>query len=193
MSGDDDETTVELRTSRLLLRTPRPTDRAALEALFACPGVVRWWGPRSEDDIDEALDRSEPEVTVLMLELVDRGPDVDAGTDVDAGPVIGLIQFHEEEDPMYRHAGIDLAIHDDHQRKGLGPEAIRAVVEHLERLGHHRVVIDPNADNAAAIAAYRRVGFSPVGTMRSYEWSEHEQRWTDGLLMELLIFELPDR
>jgi aminoglycoside 6'-N-acetyltransferase len=143
---------------------------------------MRWWGPQDDDDIDETIDRSEPEVTVLLMELAQ--PDVSAPGS--ASPVIGVIQFHEEEDPMYRHAGIDIAIHDDHQRKGYGTEAIRLVVDHLFSIGHHRIVIDPNAANQAAIAAYAGVGFSPVGTMGQYEWSEHEQRWTDGLLMELL-------
>ena len=52
--------------------------------------------------------------------------------------------------------------------------------------GHHRIVIDPNAANTRAIHAYETVGFRRVGVMREYEWSAHEQRWTDGLLMDLL-------
>lgn len=172
---------IELRTERLVLRSPTAEDRAAVTGLFACDGVRRWWGSQTDEDIDEVLDRSDPEVTVLVIELDRPAP----------GGVIGVIQYHEETDPTYRHAGIDIAIHDDHQRQGIGPEAVVAVVDHLAALGHHRIVIDPNAANTAAIAAYGRVGFSAVGTMRSYEWSEHEQRWTDGLLMELLVSERP--
>lgn len=166
-------TELRLTSDRLVLRPGDPADRPAVVSLFACPGVMRWWGPQDEDDIDETIHRSEPEVTVLLMELEGSG-------------VIGVIQFHEEEDPMYRHAGIDIAIHDDHQRQGYGTEAIQLVVDHLFSIGHHRIVIDPNAANQPAIAAYTSIGFAPVGTMRQYEWSEHEQRWTDGLLMELL-------
>lgn len=147
--------------------------------VFAGDGVRRWWGSQSDEDIDEmvALADPDPDTTVLLIEV--------------GGAVIGVVQFYEEGDPQYRHAGIDVAIHDDHQRRGLGPETVALVVDHLASLGHHRVVIDPNASNRAAITAYERVGFSPVGVMRRYEWSEAEGRWTDGLLMELLIDERP--
>ena len=59
--------------------------------------------------------------------------------------------------------------------------------------GHHRLTIDPAAENARAIACYRRVGFRPVGVMRQYErvWWE-DGRLRDGLLMELLAHELDD-
>jgi aminoglycoside 6'-N-acetyltransferase len=50
-------------------------------------------------------------------------------------------------------------------------------------------VIDPAADNAAAIACYRKVGFRPVGIMRQYERGP-EGEWHDGLLMDLLAAEL---
>ncbi len=161
----------------MTLRTGRPGDRAGLAEVLECEGVRRWWGPVAPHDLDGLVADTDPETTVLVIEHDDR--------------VIGLIQFHEEDDPMYRHAGIDLAIHDREQGKGYGPEAIRLVIDHLAAMGHHRVVIDPNAANSRAIAAYGRVGFSPVGVMRCYEWSDHEQRWTDGLLMELLIGEQP--
>ena len=172
---DHDSQSLRLESGRLVLRTGNERDRPEIVALFACPGVRRWWGSQDEDDIDEVIDRPEPEVTVLVIEH--------------AGAVIGVVQFHEEDDPMYRHAGIDIAIHDDHQRQGFGTEAIQTVVDHLFANGHHRIVIDPNAANEAAIAAYASLGFQPVGTMRQYEWSEHEERWTDGLLMELLANE----
>jgi aminoglycoside 6'-N-acetyltransferase len=45
------------------------------------------------------------------------------------------------------------------------------------------------ADNARAIAAYRKVGFRPVGIMRRYERAA-DGHWRDGLLMELLAEEL---
>jgi aminoglycoside 6'-N-acetyltransferase len=61
-------------------------------------------------------------------------------------------------------------------------------VEHLiEERGHHRVTIDPAADNAAAIRTYEKVGFKPVGVMRAYERDVGGQGWHDGLLMELVV------
>ena len=51
--------------------------------------------------------------------------------------------------------------------------------------GHHRLTIDPAADNEAAIACYANVGFRPVGVLRRYE-RQADGTWADGLLMELL-------
>ena len=52
-----------------------------------------------------------------------------------------------------------------------------------------RLVIDPAADNAAAIASYSKVGFRPVGIMRRYERGS-DGSWHDGLLMDLIAEEL---
>jgi aminoglycoside 6'-N-acetyltransferase len=56
--------------------------------------------------------------------------------------------------------------------------------------GHHRVVIDPAADNEAAIRCYAAVGFRPVGVLRRYERDVDGPGWHDGLLMDLLADEL---
>ena len=46
-------------------------------------------------------------------------------------------------------------------------------------------MIDPAADNAAAIRCYEKVGFRPVGIMRAYERGA-DGTLHDGLLMDLL-------
>jgi hypothetical protein len=67
------------------------------------------------------------------------------------------------------------------------PEAVRRVVDHLvDERGHHRVVIDPAVANQAAIKAYAKAGFRPVGVMREYERDAGGEGWHDGVLMELL-------
>jgi aminoglycoside 6'-N-acetyltransferase len=104
--------------------------------------------------------------------------------------VAGMIQFHEELTPKYRHAGIDLFLDPALHGRGVGTEAVRQVVRHLmHERGHHRIVIDPAAANAAAIRSYEKVGFKPVGIMRRYERDVGGDGWHDGLLMELLAGE----
>jgi aminoglycoside 6'-N-acetyltransferase len=106
------------------------------------------------------------------------------------GETVGLIQYHEEDDPMYRHAGIDLFLSQSVQGRGLGTDAVRTMARHLvDDRGHHRLVIDPAADNVAAIRAYEKAGFRPVGVMRRYERLPGGE-WHDGLLMDLLADEL---
>ena len=50
-------------------------------------------------------------------------------------------------------------------------------------------MIDPAADNQAAIRCYSKVGFRPVGVMRNYERGM-DGTWHDGLLMDLIADEL---
>ena len=108
------------------------------------------------------------------------------------GETIGIVQSYEESDPMYHHAGIDIAIRSSWQRKGLGPDAIRTLARHLiDERGHHRLTIDPAAHNTGAIKAYERVGFRPVGRLRQYERGP-DGTWHDGLLMDMLADELRD-
>jgi aminoglycoside 6'-N-acetyltransferase len=108
------------------------------------------------------------------------------------GEVIGAIQYGEEDDPMYRHANIDIFVTTARHRQGFGSEAIRVLARYLiaER-GHHRLTIDPALDNQAAIRAYEKVGFRRVGVMRSYERGP-DGTWHDGLLMEMLSDDLKE-
>ena len=102
-------------------------------------------------------------------------------------------QLYEEVDPDYRHAGIDLAIIPGLHGRGYGAEAVALLSRHLfENRGHHRIVIDPNAANEAAIRAYEKVGFRKVGRMRRYEFDHTLDEWTDGMLMDLLPEDLID-
>lgn len=107
------------------------------------------------------------------------------------GSVVGFIQSNENAEPEYRHASIDIFVGAPYHSQGIGTDAVRTLAVHLVRdLRHHRVVIDPLADNAAAIRCYRKVGFKPVGVMRRYELNRETGQWQDGLLMDLLAEEL---
>lgn len=165
-----------LNGARVTLRPVGPGDRDSLQRIFSDPQVARWWGDPARS-VRDALNLMEGE-SGFVIELGDEA--------------IGFIQCFEENDPMYRYAAIDLALHSDWQGKGLGPDAIRTLAKYLtgER-GHHRITIDPAAHNTRAIKAYEKVGFKSVGIMRKYERGP-DGEWHDGLLMELLAEELSD-
>jgi aminoglycoside 6'-N-acetyltransferase len=168
-----------LAGARVQLRPGHAGDEVAIQAVFDAPEVTRWWPNATPDEITSLVENRDPDVDVWMIEV--------------DGRVVGMIQAYEETDPMYRHAGIDIVMHPEAHGRGLGPEAIRVVARHLfEDRGHHRLVIDPNADNARAIHVYEKVGFRRVGVLREYERDAAGQRWTDGLLMDLLRDELTD-
>jgi len=151
-------------------------DADVLAAILAEPGVARWWGEWDRARVTRDLLAADPTGQVYAIEHVGR--------------VVGSIQSDEETDPEYRHANIDLFLGEGARGRGLGPDAVRTLAAHLiDDGGHHRITIDPAADNAAAIRAYEKVGFRPVGIMRRYQRLAG-QDWVDGLLMDLLADEL---
>jgi aminoglycoside 6'-N-acetyltransferase len=159
--------------SRLTLRPLAPGDEAELLRIHRMPEVVRWW-----DEPSEGFPWDETRSTRLTIVL--------------DGAVAGLIQFWEESELKYRHAGIDVFLDPALHGRGLGTEAVRRVVEHLiEERGHHRITIDPAAANATAIRAYEKAGFRRVGVMRLAERDADGKGWHDSLLMELVV--IPDR
>jgi aminoglycoside 6'-N-acetyltransferase len=159
---------------RVTLRSTTPEDAERLNPIRNEPEVLRWWGHLEPGEMEEFVAAE----SSLAIEV--------------EGQVIGAIQFFEEEDPMYRHANIDVYVTAARHGQGYGTEAVQVLARHLlEERGHHRITIDPAAANAAAIRAYEKVGFRPVGVMRSYEQGP-DGTWHDGLLMELLAGELLD-
>jgi aminoglycoside 6'-N-acetyltransferase len=59
----------------------------------------------------------------------------------------------------------------------------------IDERGHHRIVIDPATENTAAIRAYEKAGFRPVGVTRKSERDADGRGWHDSLLMDLLAGE----
>jgi aminoglycoside 6'-N-acetyltransferase len=161
-----------VRIEDVILRPLADHDAPELQRIHATPEVVRWWDtppkgfPLSDD----------PDSTRLTIVL--------------DGAVAGMIQFSEQLEPKYRSAQIDLFLDPALHGRGLGTEAVRQVVRLLiDQRGHHRITIDPATANTAAIRSYEKVGFRPVGVMRSYERDVGREGWHDGLLMELLAGE----
>ncbi|BEP14698.1 GNAT family protein [Acidothermaceae bacterium B102] len=105
--------------------------------------------------------------------------------------VAGFVQYYEENEAHYRHAGIDILVDPALHNRGIGRDAIATLAKHLiDDRGHHRLVIDPAADNEAAIRCYTAVGFRPVGILRQQERNNDDSGWHDALLMDLLADEL---
>lgn len=166
---------VELVGTLVRLRPVVESDRSALIAIRSTDEVRRRW---RGDDLDAEFSEGLADDETHRFAIEELG-----------GGVIGLIQFGEEDDPDYRHASIDIYIDPSVHRRGYASDAIRTLVAHLfDDRGHHRLTIDPAADNEAAIACYAKVGFRPVGVMRSYE-RQGDGNWADGLLMEMLGLE----
>ena len=159
----------ELRGELVVLRPLAEADAPTLRAIALTPEVVRWWGRQG----DEFPLRDDPDTTRFAI--------------VEGDAVVGLVQYGEEPDADYRHAWIDVFLEPRRHGRGLGTDAVRTLAEHLIReRGHHRVTIDPAAENAAAVRSYEKAGFEPVGVMRK-AWRGPDGVWHDVLLMELVV------
>ena len=145
---------------------PLVFDHAArLREIRGEPAVHAWWG-RMEDEFPF----DEPESTRFTI-WVD-------------GQVAGMVQYGEEEEPEYRHAWVDIFVATEFHGRGVGTDAVRTMVRHLvDDRRHHRITIDPSVDNAAAVRAYEKAGFRPIGVMELAERSP-DGRWRNALFME---------
>ena len=163
-----------LHGERVLLRPLEERDFGRLVEIGAEPEVARWW-PRIDGELAEKLAGDDSSVC-LTIEY--------------DGRVAGMIQFHEENEPDFRHAGMDVFLSTECHGQGLGADAVRTLARHLlQERGHHRLTIDPAAANERAIRCYERVGFRRVGIMRRY-WRDPSGEWRDGLLLDLLADDL---
>ena len=162
----------------VVLRPLRRGDADRLAALVGDPMVARWWGSRPGDfEHHRAGFVSDADGNEAFAIEVD-------------GALAGWLGVYEEEEADYRHAGLDIFLDPALQGAGHGSRALRLAAHWLlHERGHHRLIIDPAADNERAIAVYASLGFRPVGVMRAYERGS-DGNWHDGLLMDLLAGEL---
>jgi aminoglycoside 6'-N-acetyltransferase len=149
------------------LRPATPADIPVLLAILDEPEVARWWRRAEWERINEAD-------AVVYAIVVD-------------GDVIGCIEYNEETDPDYRSAAVDIFVSGRTQGRGIGPDALRTLIDHLvvDR-GHHRLTVDPAVANTRAIHVYEKLGFRRVGVLRGYERGR-DGVWRDALLMEYAV------
>jgi aminoglycoside 6'-N-acetyltransferase len=158
----------------VVLRPLARNDATALLEILSHPEVERWWGRYDAEKLER--DFYAPDwCCALVIEL--------------GGDIAGVIHYHEESDPDYKRAQVDILVAGGRQEQGLGTEALRVLIAWLiDERGHHRITMDPAVDNTRAIHVYEKVGFKPIGVARRYERGADGQ-WHDALLMDLLAEE----
>ena len=140
------------------LRPAGANDVDRLVAWHADPEVARYWD-------DETFTQEE------MRERLARD-DVDAWIVEADGEPVGYLQTHPD--------GLDMFLIPSARGRGLGPDAARAMAEHLlHERGRDRVTVDPYAWNEGAVRAWQRAGFVEVS--RHGAGGEYTAPW---ILME---------
>ena len=159
---------------RVTLRPPRAGESDLMAEAIAADPVA---GPRwSTSPATMRRWLAEEELNLLVVEF--------------EGDLVGIMDFEEVLEPEYHSAGMDIGLLECCIGKGLGTEALQVLGAWLVDVrGHHRLTIDPAADNARAIRAYEKIGYRPIGVARCYERGP-DGVWHDNLLMDMLANEL---
>jgi aminoglycoside 6'-N-acetyltransferase len=155
---------VDVATGELTTVRPATDDDAELLAGWhGDPDVARYWD-------DETF-------TVEEMSERLRRPDVEAYVVEEQGEPVGYVQAWRDGDD----AGLDMFLIPSARGRGLGPDAVRALAQQLvEERGWPSLTVDPYVWNAAAVHAWQRAGFRPIGVRPPDD--EHTAHW---LLMEL--------
>ena len=99
-----------LSGDRLVLRPGRPDEIPALIAILTDPRVARWWGiPSSPEEVEVSLRGGDGD-PLLVIEV--------------EGAIAGGVYYHEENEPDYRRAGVDIFLGGSPQGRGLGRETL---------------------------------------------------------------------
>jgi RimJ/RimL family protein N-acetyltransferase len=166
---------------RLILRRLCPSDAEAMFGYRADPEVSRYqnWLPASVDEVGSFLE------SLSGIEPDSPGRWFQAGIELrESGELIGDCGIHvSATDPRQVEIGISLA--PSFQRRGLGSEALRALLGYLFRdLGKHRVFGSVDARNEASLALLRRVGMRQEAHFIESYWSRGE--WADDVVFGML-------
>ena len=103
--------------STVTLRPATPADVLALVTIRATPEVQERWGGADDLTAEILDDLVAPELHLMVIDEADR--------------IVGAIQWQASEDPVYRHAGIDLYVDPALHGRGLGTDAVRTLARHL--------------------------------------------------------------
>ncbi|RVT92196.1 N-acetyltransferase [Rhodovarius crocodyli] len=153
----------ELQTARLRLRRFRPEDAEGLHQCLADPGTMRFWNTPPH---------TRPlETERAVLRMMDCTPAYYrfwAVADAQDDRCIGLASYHDGH-IRSRRADLGYMIHPAHQRRGLGTEAVGALVGFcFTELRLHRLQLLIHPENTASLALAARLGFRREGLLRGH-------------------------
>ncbi|MFO0682045.1 MAG: GNAT family N-acetyltransferase [Sandaracinus sp.] len=157
----------------ITFRALTEADLPLLATWLVAPHVSPWW--KGESTLDEVRAEYLPRLHDDALAPLDAPAGVTQYVVLEDGAPIGFCQAYrvmahqkdgwwlEETDPCA--LGIDQLIgREDRIGRGVGTEMVRAFCEHL--FADPRVTtiqLDPEPENARAIACYRKAGFVEIG------------------------------
>jgi ribosomal-protein-alanine N-acetyltransferase len=166
MTTEPGEAFPTLSTQRLRLRRVERTDAGGLHACFGDPEAMRSW------DFPAFQTIAETERLLSWLAKITNPYDhlAWAVTESPSNACIGMVCYHHRE-ARNKRLELGYILAPQRQRRGLGTEAVRALVDYcLGRLGVHRVQAFVHPDNTASIRLVERLGFRCEGGPLTDYW-----------------------
>ena len=74
---------------------------------------------------------------------------------------------------------MNIAVHPDHRKKGIGTTLILELIDALKTRGSHSLMLEVRSSNSSAISVYKNLGFLEVGRRKNYYRNPKE----DALIM----------
>jgi aminoglycoside 6'-N-acetyltransferase len=152
--------------------TLRPVEATDIELLIewhADPEVSRFWDDKTFTRETMLARLARPDVTPYLV-LADGVP-------------VGYLQVWLDAES----GGLDMFLEPSARGRGLGPDAARAMAQHLlDDRGWTRVTVDPYAWNEQALHGWRKAGFVEVS--RHEPDDEHTAEW---VLFEFSPYPVP--
>ncbi|MGH6747592.1 GNAT family N-acetyltransferase [Novosphingobium sp.] len=148
-------------TERLTLRGRTPDDAEALFPAMSDPGIMTWWSrapfadPRELRE-DFGLEKAGSWRTWAILETGSRH-------------AIGFVSAGSKRQGV---SEVGYLLSREAQGRGIGREAVAAVIGQLFAEGQRRVFADTDPDNRGSIALLESLGFRLEGHLRG-EWHTH--------------------
>ncbi|MCW2924441.1 MAG: family acetyltransferase YhhY [Thermoleophilia bacterium] len=155
------------------IRAAEPEDIEAISATMDDPGVIGGTLQVPFTSVKQRRDHfnfGDPHVRFLVA------------VPVDGDEPIGNIGLHRNTRPRRIHtAGLGMSVRDSWQGRGVGSALMAAAVDVADNWWQvTRIHLEVFADNAPAIALYRKFGFEVEGTLR-------KDAFRDGELVDSLV------
>jgi L-phenylalanine/L-methionine N-acetyltransferase len=156
MPHDPTPLPARLPAGAIRVRASEPADLEAMAAVMNMPGVrfgTLSTGYRTPEALRAWYDRHSQGSIVICAEY--------------EGRIVGNAGLEVGRLRRAHCATLGIGIHDAFQGRGVGSALMRALVDYADgSLGLRRIELEVFADNAAAIALYRKFGFVEEGRAR---------------------------
>ena len=160
---------MELRTERLLLRTAREDDLAAMHEILSHPAAMTYWSSVPHETIDQTRDWLASMIAIQPSEGEDFIIELD-------GKLIGKAG-------LWRFPEIGFILHPDHWGRGYASEALTPVLDRaFDVHGLAKVEADVDPRNIASLNLLTRLGFRETGR-KERTWSVGG-KWCDSVYLE---------